>query len=149
MQQQASYTEGIKINLCLCSQANMCLNISCFMCQVGFAFSDRNRFVQQCPLMFAIAPYEYDLPLCGVMTGGRCLCTGDYIDAIHRDWYTDYGRLETHHGFVQWWALPSRYYTNSVRTQHTPMQGLLMAIISISNSPLTFTQCLLVQAKFN
>jgi len=27
---------------------------------------------------------------------------GDYIDVIHRDWYTDYGRLETDHGYIQW-----------------------------------------------
>lgn len=27
---------------------------------------------------------------------------GDYIDVIHREWNTDYDRLETHHGFIQW-----------------------------------------------
>jgi len=34
--------------------------------------------------------------------GDERLCSGDYIDAIHRDWYKDYERLETHHGFIQW-----------------------------------------------
>jgi len=29
-------------------------------------------------------------------------CTGDYIDVIHRDWYLDYDRLESHHGYIQW-----------------------------------------------
>jgi len=31
-------------------------------------------------------------------------CAGDYIDVIHREWYTDYDRLEEHHGFIQWYA---------------------------------------------
>lgn len=27
---------------------------------------------------------------------------GDKIDNIHKDWYGDYDRLESHHGYIQW-----------------------------------------------
>jgi len=36
--------------------------------------------------------------------------TGDYIDMIHCDWYSNYDKLETHHGFIQWYRL--RVYMN-------------------------------------
>lgn len=30
--------------------------------------------------------------------------SGDFIDNIHDLWYWNYGLLESHHGFIQWYV---------------------------------------------